>query len=87
MQGSRELDPAAAKRYSVNRAPSPLGTPRADWDSELWSGAEVASIDNWEWPDGDGPENGPQGVHRPRTRTKMLYDDAWLAVMWTVRFC
>ena len=32
-----------------------------------------------------GPENGPQGLHRPRTRFKLLWDDNYLAVCWEVQ--
>jgi hypothetical protein len=84
MQGSRELDPSAVQRYTVRRAPQPLGAPEAAWEHPLWQGAEVATISHWEWPDPDGPENGPQGVHRPRTQAKVLYDDSYLALLWCV---
>ena len=54
MQGSRELDPSAVQRYTVRRAPQPLGAPEAAWEHPLWQGAEAATISHWEWPDPDG---------------------------------
>ena len=84
MQGSRAVDPSAVQRYVVHHSAQQLGAPQAVWEHPLWAGAEVATITHWEWPDPNGPENGPQGLHRPQTRVKVLYDSDYLALLWCV---
>ena len=84
MQGSREVDPSAVQRYVVRHSAQQLGAPQAVWEHPLWAGAEIATIAHWEWPDPNGPENGPQGLHRPHTRVKVLYDSDYLALLWCV---
>ena len=86
MEGSRSLEPSAVQRYVAHYCAKDqrLGSPQAVWEHPLWANAEVATITNWEWPDPNGPENGPQGVHRPHTRVKVLYDSHYLGVLWRV---
>lgn len=86
MPGSREVDPAASLEYRIKRAPAAhLGAPaREGWTSELWQAADVLEITNWEWPNPQGPENGPQGLHRPKVQCKLLYDEKFLAVRFQV---
>ncbi|MBT4609479.1 MAG: hypothetical protein HOC05_05540, partial [Gemmatimonadetes bacterium] len=61
--------------YSIQRASSPLGTPDLTNDAR-WANASDAQVTHFSWEDSG---------HRPDARTRLLYDDNWLAVRVTVQ--
>ena len=62
-------------QYTVRRATAPLGSPDADWHHPLWPGADTLAITHFPWEDSG---------HRPGVQARLLYDDAWLAVIFRV---
>lgn len=82
MEGSRSLDPSAVLTHRVARSPVDLESTQPD---DEWLGAETSEVSHWEWPDAEGPENGPQGVHRPRVTFETCYDARALAVRFRCR--
>ncbi len=62
-------------QYTIQRAPTPLGTPDADWHRSQWEAAETLEITHFTWEDSG---------HHPRTRARVLYDDGFLGVIFQV---
>ena len=62
-------------QYTIQRAPTPLGTPDADWHRPQWEAAETLEITHFTWGDSG---------HHPRTRARALYDDGFLGVIFQV---
>ena len=73
MRCSRTVDPAAVKQHLCRRSDA--------WDDDA---AGIAEISHFDWPDPRGPENGPQGVHRPRVVARTKYDETYLSVRFEV---
>ena len=61
--------------YTIGRAPEALGDPTAEAGRALWSAADELEVTHYLWEDSG---------HRPRTRARLLWDDAWLAVLFVV---
>lgn len=66
----------ADMRYIVQRSPEALGRPTAEMGRALWSGANIAEVTHYERQDSG---------HRPPTAARVLYDDKFLAVGFTVQ--
>ena len=62
-------------KYEIHRAVEPLGTPTAEMERSLWRGADLAEVTHYERPDSG---------HRPPTVARVLYDDDFLAVGFSV---
>jgi hypothetical protein len=62
--------------YTVRRASAPLGQPTADPDRPLWQAADELTVGHFPWEDSG---------HRPDVRARVLWDDAWLAVLFRVQ--
>ncbi len=61
--------------YNIQRAETPLGTPDLSSDA-VWSGASEAAVTHFTWEDSG---------HRPDARARVIYDDNWLAIRFTVK--
>lgn len=62
-------------QYTVQRAPSPLGTPNADWHRPQWETAETLEVTHFSWEDSG---------HHPRTCARLAYDDDFLGIIFQV---
>ncbi len=60
--------------YVIRRATAPPEL-RGDWDGSAWGAANVAEVSHFHATSSD---------HRPRTRAKLLYDDAGIHVLFHV---
>jgi hypothetical protein len=61
-------------RYLIRRATSPPAF-RGEWDGPAWGGADVLEVSHFHPRSSD---------HRPRTRAKLLHDDAGVYVLFHV---
>ncbi len=62
-------------QYTITKAPRPLGSPTAEWDSPVWQQAETLEVANFPWADSG---------HRPVTKARFVYDDEFLGVSFRV---
>lgn len=62
-------------QYTVRPATAPLGSPDASWDRPLWQSADTLDITRFSWEDSG---------HRPVVQARLLYDEAWLGIIFRV---
>jgi hypothetical protein len=65
----------APMKYTIHRASKPLGKPEAGLKCSLWARAEELHITHYQRQDSG---------HRPPTRARALYDDHFLALIFSV---
>lgn len=62
-------------QYTVRRSTATLGSPGANWDHPFWQGADTLAVTHFPWEDSG---------HRPVVQARLLYDSAWLAILFRV---
>ena len=70
--------------YTIRRAPAALGSPKADWDSPDWSGAETLAVALWPWAPGTARASANHTEHMPKVNARVMWDDDYLALMFRV---
>ena len=69
--------------HTVGWAAAPLGSPTAEWETAAFARADSLEIEGWEWRD-QGPERDHPDYPHPRVQARVVWDEAYLGVMFRV---